>query len=655
VPYEQASAGSEASGFENLFNAPTGESVRASARDTTRIGAGVLGAMLVLEVVLMAGPAFAVGARRRRHDLAIVSAGGGTRSQLVAIVVADGVVLGGLAAVLGAALGIAGGAAWLAGLRQWSDRVPGSVTIRGWEVAAIALLALVSGLLAALLPALSASRVDTAQVLRGRQARSRLSWWPSLFGVAALGAALWLGLTNVDEASNGGFPVPLIVAAALAEIGFVLLTPAILVLVGRGARYLPIWPRLAVRDASRNRSSAAPAVAAIIAVVAAASATLVYGSSVAAHDRVSWLPSMPTGDAAAYLNVQPSPHVNGMKLLSQVRAQLPGAAVVEVDGQTTRSRTVVLVGPGCPAPQLQFQAGNAGASYFLGSGSPSCDQQQNAEAGGSYLVDDGVATDVMLGGAVGEEAESALRAGIAVVFEPSLLADGRVHMVLRPGKPASATIPAIAVASLIPMPVASIIFPPSVAKSLRLRAGPSEMYLEDASAQPAQRLAAADEVLEAQGISGFSIQPPYHNTIGGDLVAVAGADLVLVVAATVAATALVTIDAADDLAILGAVGAPLRGRRRLAMSRAGVICAIGSLTGVIAGSFVGIELVRRLRHLNTQFTADNQIGSDTFAYPLHLPWVHLAVLVAAAPLLAAAAATFVGRSGQGFDRHLPQL
>jgi hypothetical protein len=66
--------------------------------------------------------------------------------------------------------------------------------------------------------------------------------------------------------------------------------------------------------------------------------------------------------------------------------------------------------------------------------------------------------------------------------------------------------------------------------------------------------------------------------------------------------------------------------------------------------------VRRLRDQNIQFTANNQIGSDTFAYPLHLPWVHLAVVVVAAPLLAAAvAAAFVGRSRQGLDRHLPQL
>ncbi|MBO0870894.1 MAG: ABC transporter permease, partial [Micromonosporaceae bacterium] len=60
----------------------------------------------ILEVILLAGPAFAVTARRRRRDLALVAAAGGTPAQVRRIVLADGVVLGCLAAVAGLALGI---------------------------------------------------------------------------------------------------------------------------------------------------------------------------------------------------------------------------------------------------------------------------------------------------------------------------------------------------------------------------------------------------------------------------------------------------------------------------------------------------------------------------------------------------------------------
>ncbi|MBX6723796.1 MAG: ABC transporter permease, partial [Dactylosporangium sp.] len=71
------------------------------------VGVGALVAGLgVLEVVLLAGPAFAVGARRRARQLALVAANGGTPAHLRRIVLADGVVLGVVAAGVGVALGI---------------------------------------------------------------------------------------------------------------------------------------------------------------------------------------------------------------------------------------------------------------------------------------------------------------------------------------------------------------------------------------------------------------------------------------------------------------------------------------------------------------------------------------------------------------------
>jgi putative ABC transport system permease protein len=40
---------------------------------------GLVGGLAMLEIVLLAGPAFAVGARRRRRDLGLVAAAGGPR------------------------------------------------------------------------------------------------------------------------------------------------------------------------------------------------------------------------------------------------------------------------------------------------------------------------------------------------------------------------------------------------------------------------------------------------------------------------------------------------------------------------------------------------------------------------------------------------
>ena len=70
-------------------------------------------AMALLEVVLLAGPAFAVSARRQARTLALMAASGGTPRQARRVVLASGIVLGALAALLGAVLGVVLGLALL--------------------------------------------------------------------------------------------------------------------------------------------------------------------------------------------------------------------------------------------------------------------------------------------------------------------------------------------------------------------------------------------------------------------------------------------------------------------------------------------------------------------------------------------------------------
>src|SRR5690606_26157220 len=135
------------------------------------LGVGVLIAGLVaLEVVLLAGPAFAVGARRRQRDLALVAANGGTPAQLRRIVLADGVVLGSLAAVGGIVLGV--GAALAA--RPWLEVHLVGARAGGYRVFPLALVgiagfAVVTAVLAAMVPAFTAARQPVVAALAGRR------------------------------------------------------------------------------------------------------------------------------------------------------------------------------------------------------------------------------------------------------------------------------------------------------------------------------------------------------------------------------------------------------------------------------------------------------------------------------------------------------
>ena len=62
--------------------------------------------MALIEVVLLAGPAFAVSARKQQRSLALMAATGGTPKQSRRVIVASALVLGSVAAVVGVALGI---------------------------------------------------------------------------------------------------------------------------------------------------------------------------------------------------------------------------------------------------------------------------------------------------------------------------------------------------------------------------------------------------------------------------------------------------------------------------------------------------------------------------------------------------------------------
>ena len=253
----------------------------------------VIAGLGLLEVVLLAGTAFAVGARRQTRELGLVAAGGGSTRHIRRIVLAQGVVLG----AVGAAAGVGLGAALaVAAAPLWERLVDAELTgwaFGPWEIAGAALIGVLSGLAAAVVPAIGAGRMRPVDALAERFRTSRRARRRSLWvGAALLVAGVVCGLAGdrliADDFAEytrrlallpetGQYvsqPAPtravalIVGGATLLVAGIVILAPA---LVGRlasvGGR-LPVAARLAVRDAARHRHRTGPATSAIAVAVA---------------------------------------------------------------------------------------------------------------------------------------------------------------------------------------------------------------------------------------------------------------------------------------------------------------------------------------------------------------------------------------------------
>ncbi|MFI1254872.1 FtsX-like permease family protein [Streptomyces netropsis] len=259
------------------------------------VALATVAAMAVLEIVLLAGPAFAVGARRARRQLGLIGICGADRGQIRAVVLAGGVVLGTAGAVVGVLVGLGLSVLFRSVFEEWAGQRFGPVTAVPSHLLTIVGLGVLTGALAALVPALVAGRQSVLQSLadrRGVRHGSRV-----LPGIGLGAILLGGGLALVGGATGSGWAV-VAVGSVVAELGLLACVP---VLVGACARFggrLPLAARFALRDAARNRGRTAPAVAAVTAAVAGTVAVATYMVSVVAEDRYGYEPLLRPGTVA---------------------------------------------------------------------------------------------------------------------------------------------------------------------------------------------------------------------------------------------------------------------------------------------------------------------------------------------------------------------
>lgn len=489
---------------------PYFETIDSSGTGRTELAAFVALAagMALLEVVLLAGPAVAVGARRSRRLLALVAATGGDRRQVRDVVLGQGLVLGAVAGVVGVALGVPLGVLAVASIERFTDAVLPDPVVRPLDLLALALVAAVTAVLASVVPARSVSRQDVSLALAERRepvrTRRRV---PVLGGLLAL-TGLVLVLGGIDRRSA----LAILAGAALGQVGLVLCTPVLVTLTGRLGGVLPLTPRLALRDSVRHVGRTAPAVAAVMAAVAGSVAIGIVVASQAERDERAYTASVPIGDAVVNLDTSQATDADVAAVEQVVARELPVAEAVvlrTLDGACRTGPCGPVYAELPPANRCPLSAPRpSDAEVDAARDDPRCaglfqtsgTTISSAGLPAGTIVDDGTALAAVLDREA-PEARAALARGQAVVFDPLLLRDGQARLRVERGQGAAGSrpvqVPAVVVPGAVTSP--SLVVPPGLAEQLRVRAVPSSLYLRTSRLPTEAEQDAAQTALDRAG------------------------------------------------------------------------------------------------------------------------------------------------------------
>ncbi len=626
------------------------QDVRASqsfAQDTSRQVA-ILGAvMLFIITTLLVGPAFAVSASRSRRTLALAASNGAETRQLRRTVLAQALVLGVLAALGGC---VVGGVGIWAALRVYSSANPGwsGATLAfdiPWTAMAILVpCAVLSAVVAALLPALRLGRLDIVGVMRGQSVSPRLNRILPVLGLlVAVGGGVWL----VTVAASGGREFAVAVAAIALVLGTLLVIPALLVGFGRLASRLPVAARMATRDAARHRARATPTVAAILAAVAALTAFSIGLASDTKQRMAEYVPQALAGegfvstyDAEARIAVD-----------AALSTEAPG--LVRVPLMMARSADdPYAAGPAAPRPAGFVAALPRGCA--LGTTLSPVDQQsESCNVLGSQAYNSGqvgvlpTAEIVRRLGLDAEQGKVIADGGIAVAV-PAFSTQPTLEMVsgtLTPD-PQTGAISDIKVVRTTTMPVVAV---PAQARTTGVLPESSGALVSTDTAQRLGWPLAQDLVLlrDPNGAIDPAVQKRIDERVG-DTVAVYvergfqrddkivmeimfGAAALLILIVTLISTALSLAEQQADMGTFAAVGATRRTRRGLAAAQAMVVGFLGSVLGIAVGLAPGIAVAYPL----TAQSYDPLTGAGRTVDPtLVVPWLPLTLVVVGVPLLA---------------------
>ncbi|MFD5408864.1 FtsX-like permease family protein [Streptomyces nojiriensis] len=645
----------------------------------TAILATVVG-LAMLEICLLAGPAFAVGARRSRRQLGLVGANGGDRRHIRSIVLSGGLVIGAVAAVTGTVVGVVLTVVLRPVLEEALGNRFGGFDFRPLELAGIALLAVITGLLAAIVPAVTASRQTVLASLTGRRGIRRANRVLPVLGLIAVAAGTAIALYGTTSKLGSTVVAG---GSALAELGIVALTPVLVGLFGRLGRWLPLSPRLALRDAVRNRGRTAPAVAAVLAAVAGTVAVATYQQSHDVQMRHEYQAELPHGTGVLEAT-ENSAYKEVPALRETLSKELPLAQRADID-------RLVVGKPGCESFSSDPGCGRAEVItpkeqrcplYEDAKGSEAFPEAQRRELRQDWRCQEprhGTQHSVVVGDekvlsvlAVTDPGSvAALKAGQAVSFDKRQVKDGKLTLrvitqqgeddIMRgryddtPGEDKVLTVH-VAPASTESWGI-ELILPPSAAKAAGLATAPVGSYFRLDGTPASEQRQRIDGEIDRMGVeASLRIEAGYQGDNSLVMLALAVFAGLVTIGAAGIATGLAQADAEADLKTLAAVGAAPRVRRTLSGFQCGVVALMGVVLGSAAGILpaVGLRLTEQ-READARYQESIEQGFSAMTeavpfVPISAPWETLGGLVVVVPLGAALLAALVTRSSGALAR-----
>ncbi|BDV30070.1 hypothetical protein Microterr_07300 [Microbacterium terricola] len=626
---------------------------------TVLLVGGIIAAICGYIVVMLAGAAFSVAARRQQRALAVAASVGASRSDVFRVVLLQGTVLGSIGGAIGAVLGVAG--AWL--LMLLTDR--GAVgTFWGnfglqipWAlVLPILVFAVLVGTIAAIAPARAATKGDTLSALRGARRPARLRanrpLWGLLVMLTGLGALIAGALIiagTLALGDEGDQRSPLFTAALygvilgplLFQIGMLIPSHWILVQISRVLTPLGLAPRIAGRDAAATPSRVVPAFAVIGACVFAASFAVSTTALTAAQNaRHHWYQA--PEDALVVQMWQ-----NGTDDSARLIAAADG-----VVAPTAPQATALVSSPAWPETDTAGQAVADSPPYFAVAHQryddcADCELQAWDLAAGALSIVDADDVGTVLGADVSAAAIRTLRAGGAIVTDEEYLADDGSIMVTEWTAENYETLmatnggggEAVSITADVDHPLDAavvdvghqqpfiIIVTPETAASLGVVAVPSQLiavYAQPLDQGTIDELAASTQDMRVGANAGLFAQVESGpQPIDPWLWLIVGVTVVLVFGASAVTLGLARFERRPDDATLTAIGGGSVLRRNVNAWQAAVIVGIGTVIGTVAGT------------LSTWGLAT--ANPDSFAFA-DLPWLWLAVLGIGLPVVVTAAA-----------------